>query len=263
MSRLLVLRGSEPLRVRGLLSQFASLFPDAALFDAAPQGEEMPTKTGKPVSHDLGFFIDGEPLIQRGKTDEVSAHRALFSLRTDHLMSVTGGPAVLQGVFRFGSFLCAVAGQLHSNSSIVQHTADLPLSVRSNLRGRSEVELFFHHFLSRLHDADPAYLSLVELPAEVVVASLCKTLRHASPVEPAAGILAAVSHGDSVVLASVGRASLCYKQNAPDAGAVGPSTLVVGETENVAACEGFSIVPEGRVLLLANRGSKVSVLPFG
>lgn len=266
MSRFLALRSVETIRVRSLPAPLLSALPDFSQADAMPpqtaSKEAAPKPAGNTVRHDLGFFVGAEPLLQRGKTDETSAIRALAGLRTDQFFSVLTDKPQAQGVFRYQLFMCAVFGHLHPVSSRAQHTADLPITLRNNLRGRSEAELFFHQFLSRLHDADPAYLAAIELAPEVLVAALDRTLRNTLPVEGGPGIVAAIGHGDLLVVACRGQAHLSYQmvsgQNQPETAI----TLVVGDllAENHAA--GFCPVPANKALLVSKRGASASLCPL-
>ena len=258
MSRLLVLRSSEPVRARGLFHRVAGFVPQAALVDAVPAGDDAPAAPGKTVSHDQGFYIDGEPLIQRGKSEELSAYRATANLRTDQLMSVIGEPPLQQGVFRYRQFLCAVVGQLQPTAARAHHTADLPVSLRDNLRGRSEAELFFLGLLGNLHDADPAYLTTAELSAEAAVAVLAKMLRQAVPDEAGTGVVAALSHGDMLVIARRGQSSLHYQVTSEgQTPAQGQKvTLAVAEVGSTPVFGEPNAVPDGKALVLAARGSR-------
>ena len=262
MSRLLVLRSSEPVRARGLFQRVVGLVPPAALVDAVPGGDDAPPVASKAVQHDQGFYIDGEPLIQRSRPDELAAYRATANLRTNQILSVVGEPPLLQGVFRYRQFLCAVMGQLQPAAARSQHTADLPMLLRDNLRGRSEAELFFHGLLSNLHDADPAYLTAAELTAEVAVAVLAKVLRQAVPDEAGPGVVAALSHGDLLVIARRGKSSLRYQvvSEGQTPASSQQLTLAVAEVESESLGGELSAVPDGKALVLAACGTRPSLL---
>ncbi len=262
MSRLILLRSSEPVRLRGLLQRVPGVAPAAALIDASPAGEEPPASPGKTVQIDQGFVIGGEPLIQRSSQDELVAYRSMGNLRTDQLLTAIGTPPPSQGVFRYRQFLFAVIGQLSPVESRAQHTADLPLQLRDNLRGRSEAELFFHQVLSHLHDADPAYLTAGELSPEVSVAVLAKALRQAVPDEQAAGVVAALSHGDQLVVARRGHSTLRY-HSLTEGSSPAPLThltLAVATVEGESVTAELTPVPEGQALVISPRKSRPTLV---
>lgn len=253
------------MRARGLFQRVAGLVPQAALAESVPTGDDAPAPVGKPVSHDQGFYIDGEPLIQRGKTDELSAYRATANLRTDQLLSVIGEPPLQQGVFRYRQFLCAVMGQLQPTQARAQHTADLPMQLRDNLRGRSEAELLFLELLGNLHDADPAYLTTSELSAEAAVAVLAKVLHKVVPDETGVGVVAALSHGDMLVIARRGQSSLRYQvvSEGPTPAQSQKVALAVAEVGSPTLAGEASVVPDGKALVLAARGSRPMLISLG
>lgn len=260
MSRLLLLRSSEPVRLRGVLSRVPGLIPAAALTDVAP--DEPPAAPDKAVLLDIGFVIGGEPLLQRGRHEELSAYRALASLRTDQLLAAIGD--VGQGVFRYHHFMLAVIGKIAPSESRAQHTADLPLQLRDNLRGRSEAELLFHQVLADLHDADPAYLTAGELRAEVLVAVVAKTLRRIVPDDAAPGVVIAISHDEQAVIARRGQGSLRYLC-VSESSSAGPSqqqTLVIGTTDSDGVSSELSTVADGQALVLASRSSRPLLMPL-
>ena len=262
MSRLILLRSSEPVRLRGLLQRVPGVVPAAALGDAPPAGDEPPAPSGKTVQLDQGFVIGGEPLVQRGSQDELVAYRALGNLRTDQLLAVIGAPPPSQGVFRYRQFLFAVSGQLSPIESRAQHTADLPLQLRDNLRGRSEAELFFHQVLSHLHDADPAYLTAGELSPEVSVAVLAKALRQAVPDEQGAGVVAALSHGDQLVVARRGLSTLRYHSHSEGSspGPITHLTLAVATVGGESLGAELTAVPEGQALVISPRTGRPTLI---
>lgn len=260
MSRLLLLRSSEPVRLRGVLSRVPGLANAAALSDVAVGQEEPAAAPDKTVQLDVGFVIGGEPLLQRGRQDETAAYRALAGLRTDQLMATVGTSP--QGVFRYHHFMFAVAGQLASQQGRSQLTADLPLPLRDNLRGRSEAELLFHQVLTDLHDADPAYLTASELRTEVLAAVLGKALRRIVPSESAPGVLIALSHDEQVVITRRGQGSLRFL-SVTEPSSSGPSqqqTLVAGATDGDALPSELAVVPEGQALAIASRSSRPTLL---
>lgn len=260
MSRLLLLRSSEPVRLRGVLSQVPGVAPAAALSDVAVGADEPAAAPDKTVQLDVGFVLGGEPLIQRGRQEELSAYRALASLRTDQLLATVGTSP--QGVFRYHHFMLAVAGQLVDQKGRAQLTSELPIQLRDNLRGRSEAELLFHQVLSDLHDADPAYLTASELRTEVLAAVLGKTLRRIAPDESAPGVLIALSHDEQVVVAKRGHGSLRYLSHSEPSSPSHQQTLALGTTDPDELPSALVSVPEGQALAIASRASRPTLLPL-
>ncbi|MBP6608468.1 MAG: hypothetical protein KA258_02695 [Deltaproteobacteria bacterium] len=262
MSRLILLVSSEPVRVRGVLSRIPGVVPAAALVDVPAASEDAPPVAGKTVQLDQGFFIGGEPLVQRGSHEELASYRTLAGLRTDQLLAVVGEPPLSQGVFRYRQFLCAVTGQLGPNPSRAQHTAELPVPLRDNLRGRSEAELFFHQLLGHLHDADPAYLTAAELTAETAAAVLAKALRQAVPDEQGPGVVVALSHGELLVIARRGVCSLRHHSlsEGPGAAASQQLTVAVAEVGSPPLAGDLLAVPPGKALCLTSRSSRPTLI---
>lgn len=265
MSRLILLRSSEPVRLRGLLSRVSGVVPAAALAEVAPTGDEPPPPVGKPVQLDQAFVIGGEPLLQRGSHDELAGYRALANLRTDQLLAVVGEPPLGQGVFRYRQFLFAVTGKLSPSESRAQHTADLPIQVRDNLRGRNDAELLFHQVLGHLHDADPAYLTAGELSPEVSIAVLAKALRQVVPDDQGPGVVAALSHGDQLVVARRGSCTLRYHSHS-EGSAPGPQqhlTLVVAEVGSESLGGELTHVPADQALVVSARAPRPRLIALG
>ena len=250
------------MKLRGVLARIPGVVPPAALADAVAAADDAPLVPGHTVQIDQGFFIGGEPLIQRGTHDEQAGYRALANLKTDQLLAAIAEPSHSQGVFRYRDFLCAVTGRLSRSESRAQHTADLPMQLRDNLRGRSESELFFHQILSNLHDADPAYLTAAELTAEVATAVLAKVLRQVVPDEQGPGVVAALSHGELLVIARRGSGSLRYQSLAEGQGPAASQqlTLAVAELGQAPPAAEPSEVPTGKALVLTARTARPTLL---
>ena len=129
-------------------------------------------------------------LIQRGKSEELSAYRATANLRTDQLMSVIGEPPFQQGVFRYRHGLCAVVGQFQPTAARApSHRRPARFAAGQPARSRSEAELFSRPAWQP--DADPAYPVLPSCLPEAAVAVLAKDAAPNGSDESRLGVVAA------------------------------------------------------------------------
>lgn len=231
MNRLIAYRSSEPERLRTVLRSHPEALPGGGGSGGADKtpvpgesGESAPVRAPAQWARwGVGFYVGGEPLVQRWSDEAARGLSAVLDLRSDNLIAqartAKAGDAATQTStaeppFRFRRFTLAVQGELGALGRERQaHAAELPDFLRAHLRGTSDAEALFYQFLSRLHEAEPTYLTRPELPAEVAVAALGQVL-HAAAATTEAGAPtqhAALSNGQWLVVARRGPQPLWYR----------------------------------------------------
>lgn len=230
MNRLIAYRSSVPERLRTVLRGHPGVLLGAGTggSDKTPvpgEGSERPAvpPPAQWARWGVGFYVGGEPLLQRWSDETARGLAAVLDLRSDNLIAqartVSGGDAATlactaEPPFRFRRFTLAVQGDLGRLAhERVARTAELPDFLRAQQRGSSAAEALLFQFLLRLHEADPTYLTRADLPAEVAVAALGQVL-HAAATASEAGPLgqhAALSNGQWLVVARRGPQPLWYQ----------------------------------------------------
>lgn len=231
MNRLIAYRSSEPERLRTVLRSHPEALPGGGGSGGADKtpvpGESgegaVPRAPAQWARWGVGFYVGGEPLLQRWSDDAARGLAAVLDLRSDNLIAQArtaraGDQAtqtsMAEAPFRFRRFTLAVQGELGILAQERQaRLGELPDFLRAPLRGTSCAEALFYEFLLRLHEAEPTYLSRPELPAEVAVAALGQVL-HAAAATTEAGAPAqhaALSNGHWLVVARRGPQPLWYR----------------------------------------------------
>lgn len=133
-----------------------------------------------PLGWGIGFYQSGEVLLRRRPIDDrpvIEMADAAGTVRTDvligHVRRATVGGLRTENThpFRYRSWLFAQSGTIEGFDRLRDRLLEsLPEFLRRNVRGETDSELFFHLFLSFLHDA--AQLHDGHVPAEHVVSSL-------------------------------------------------------------------------------------------
>ena len=118
---------------------------------------------GEPLGWGVGFYQSGEVLLRRRPIDDrpiVDIAEAAEKVRTDvllgHVRRATVGGLRTENThpFRYRSWLFAQTGTIQGFERLRARLLEsLPEFLRRNVRGDTDSELFFHLFLSFLHDA--------------------------------------------------------------------------------------------------------------
>jgi predicted glutamine amidotransferase len=121
------------------------------------------TEPGEPLGWGVGFYQSGEVLLRRRPLDDrpvVDMSEAAEKVRTDallgHVRRATVGGLRTENThpFRYRSWLFAQTGTIQGFEHLRPRLFEsLPEFLRRNVRGDTDSELFFHLFLSFLHDA--------------------------------------------------------------------------------------------------------------
>jgi len=120
-------------------------------------------RPGEPLGWGIGFYQSGEVLLRRRPIDDrpvIEMAEAAQGLRTDvlvgHVRRATVGGLRTENThpFRYRSWLFAQTGTVQGFERLRDRLLDsLPEFLRRNVRGDTDSEIFFHLFLSFLHDA--------------------------------------------------------------------------------------------------------------
>lgn len=221
MTRLLAYRGNEPERLRIALSSLrATLFPDVSDEDLLTEGNADKQPSGPKTRWGLGYYIGGEPHVQRFAGMPLHGFTGLRALRSDVAL-LQRGDADAHNVppYRYGRLLLSMQGtvpapslppgSLSTVAPLVPETSlELPAFLRRNLRDGSAGELLLHRFCARLYEADPEYLKDPRLPVEValaVLSAVVPTIRGAGQLQ------VAVSNGDWLIVARRGSQPIFYR----------------------------------------------------
>ncbi|MCK6534422.1 MAG: class II glutamine amidotransferase [Polyangiaceae bacterium] len=118
---------------------------------------------GEALGWGIGFYQAGEVLLRRRPIDDrplIEIAEAAQGLRTDvlvgHVRRATVGALRTENThpFRYRSWLFAQTGTIQGFDRLRGRLLEsLPEFLRRNVRGETDSELFFHLFLSFLHDA--------------------------------------------------------------------------------------------------------------
>jgi hypothetical protein len=229
MNRLIAYRSSQPERLRTVLRSHPGALPIRDGSDKTPvPGEAVDaaaaSKPGEWARWGVGFYVDGEALVQRWSDEVARGLAAVLDLRSNNLIAkartanasdLSTQTSTAEPPFRFRRYTLAVQGDLSALASErAARNAELPDFLRTQLRGTTDAEALFYQFLLRLHEADPTYLSRPELPAEVAVAALGQVLHAAGGPTGEGGAPAqhaALSNGRWLIVARRGPQPLWYR----------------------------------------------------
>lgn len=230
MSRFIVYRGNEPERQRLAIHSLRSLLfsdiPDEELLsDGSP---ERPV-TGTRTRWGLGYYVGGEPHVQRFAAAPAAGFAALRALRCEialgHATDVAAddNPA-LASPHRYGRLLLSGQSQPGTGSTVMalpsgafstdaplllERSVSIPEFLRRNMRDGGPAEILLHRFCARLHEADPDYLQAPQLPLELALAVLAAVV---PPSMAGSSQQVAISNGDWLIVARRGPVPLYYRQ---------------------------------------------------
>jgi len=220
MDRLIAYRANEPERLRAsLLSERPVLFPDLSdeVLAEASGTDERPAEMPAKLRWGIGYYIGGEPHIQRFSATLAEGYAALKSLRTGVVIAQVGAPGTTSvPPYRYGRYLLGLHGTVPKlDVQQSELTQALPAFLHYNLRDHSAGERLLHLVCGRLHEAAPEYLQDPGLSPEVAVAALAAVL-HAV-VGPGAGpqpaertLTMTMTNGDWLAVAQQGGPAIWY-----------------------------------------------------
>src|SRR5579859_2421715 len=199
--------------------------PDLAARAMAFEGEALRARSkGPPLGWGLGFYQGGEVLMRRRPIDErpeIDVASLAADVRADlligHVRHATVGVLRTENThpFRYRQWLFAQAGTVSEFDQVRDRlVASVPEFLRGGIRGDTDAEVFFHVFLSFLHDAGRLSDGLVE-PA-MVREALRSSLAVVDGVTAEVGTDAAklnlmVSDGDKLVAVHRSDAAMCLR----------------------------------------------------
>ncbi len=153
----------------------------------------------------IGFYQSGEVLLRRRPIDdrrEIDMAQAAQNVRTDvligHVRRATVGGHRTENThpFRYRSWLFAQTGTIMGFERLRGRLLEsLPEFLRRNVRGETDSELFFHLFLSFLHDA--GQLNDGPVPSQAVSTALRSSIALVDRLSAEEGY--AENHGDILV----------------------------------------------------------------
>lgn len=232
MERLIAYRANKPERLHAaLLAKQTLLFPevpqealstDSANSDPGQSGEQ---DTAAKLRWGIGYYIGGEPHVQRFVATLQQGIIALSALRADVVLAQAGPEDSAVSPYRYGRYLLGLHGPVPKLSG-AELFAPLPPFLQANLRDHSPAERLLHRVLGRLHDAAPEYLQDPALAPEVAVAALAAVLRSVggaslstpasanSNPSPEASCSMTMTNGDWLIIAQHGASSIWYEDQA-------------------------------------------------
>ncbi len=138
------------------------------------------SEEGQTLGWGIGFYQAGEVLLRRRPIDDrplIEIAEATRGLRTDamigHVRRATVGALRTENThpFRYRSWLFGQTGTIQGFERLRERLLEsLPEFLRRNVRGDTDSEIFFHLFLSFLHDS--GHLNDADVATEHVVAAL-------------------------------------------------------------------------------------------
>ena len=168
-------------RLFGLIGNRADLA--TRIFASEAEGLRVQSK-GTPLGWGIGFYQGGEVLMRRRPIDgdEVDVAKIASDVRADvligHVRSATVGTLRTENThpFRYRQWLFAQTGTVSEFDAVRDRLVQsVPEFLRGGIRGETDSEIFFHVFLSFLHDAGRLNDIVVEAPVivEALRSSLC------------------------------------------------------------------------------------------
>jgi hypothetical protein len=188
MNRLIAYRGNEPERLRAaFLAERSLLFPEAAEVDV-PEAEQR----GPTLRFGIGYYIGGEPQVQRFLATPAQGFASLRGLRADMVVAqVAAQTAASIPPYRYGPYLLGLHGEVpRLDVQQSELTQALPTFLHHNLRDHSPGERLLHLVCGRLHEVAPEYLADRGLAPEVAVAALAFVLQAVVGPAPVAAFVA-------------------------------------------------------------------------
>ncbi|HEY1695636.1 MAG TPA: class II glutamine amidotransferase [Polyangiaceae bacterium] len=170
------------------------------------------SKGGAPLGWGVGFYQGGEVLMRRRPIDEraeIDVAKLASDVRADlvmgHVRHATIGPLRTENThpFRYRQWLFAQTGTVNEFEQVRERlVASVPEFLRGGIRGDTDAEVFFHVFLSFLHDA--GRLGDGQVDASLVREALRSSLAVVDGMTAEVGSSAAqlnliVSDGDQLV----------------------------------------------------------------
>jgi glutamine amidotransferase len=170
------------------------------------------SKGGAPLGWGVGFYQGGEVLMRRRPIDEraeIDVAKLASDVRADlvmgHVRHATIGPLRTENThpFRYRQWLFAQTGTVNEFEQVRERlVASVPEFLRGGIRGDTDAEVFFHVFLSFLHDS--GRLSDGQVDASLVREALRSSLAVVDGMTAEVGSSAAqlnliVSDGDQLV----------------------------------------------------------------
>lgn len=158
-----------------------------------------------PLGWGIGFYQSGEVLLRRRPIDDrpvIDLSEAAHGARTDvligHIRQPTVGGLRTENThpFRYRSWLFAQTGTIQGFVRLRERLMEsLPEFLRRNVRGETDSEIFFHLFLSFLHDA--GQLNDGHVPPEHVASALRSSMSLVDRLSAEEGF--PENHGDILV----------------------------------------------------------------
>jgi glutamine amidotransferase len=190
-------------------------------------------RSGSQLGWGIGFYQGGEVLMRRRPIDgdEIDVAKLASDVRADvligHVRTATIGTLRTENThpFRYRQWLFAKTGTLSQFDSIRERLVQsVPEFLRGGIRGETDSEIFFHVFLSFLHDAGRLNDLLVEphVVREALRSSLAVVDGMTAEVGGEPGdVNILLTNGDCVVGLHRGRA-MAYRvfSGKPDADAI-------------------------------------------
>jgi glutamine amidotransferase len=156
-------------RLFGLIGNRADLAGRVLAFEA--DALRVRARSGSQLGWGIGFYQGGEVLMRRRPIDgdEIDVAKLASDVRADvligHVRTATIGTLRTENThpFRYRQWLFAKTGTLAQFDSIRERLVQsVPEFLRGGIRGETDSEIFFHVFLSFLHDAGRLNDLLVE-----------------------------------------------------------------------------------------------------
>jgi glutamine amidotransferase len=158
-----------------------------------------------PLGWGIGFYQSGEVLLRRRPIDDravIDLSEAAHGARTDvligHIRRPTVGGLRTENThpFRYRSWLFAQTGTIEGFVRLRERLMEsLPEFLRRNVRGETDSEIFFHLFLSFLHDA--GHLNDGPVPSAHVASALRSSMSLVDRLSAEEGFTE--NHGDILV----------------------------------------------------------------
>lgn len=172
-------------RLFGFISNRPDLGARASLLYAGPL--TTMARANAPLGFGVGFYQNGEVLLKRRPIvdrPEISPADMVGDVRSDlliaHIRQSEGQAARTENTspFRYRQWLFAYTGALENSPRLSARMAEsIPSFFKRDLRGESGSEIFFHLFLSFLHDAGMLDRPLVDAESVRSALRACVALK--------------------------------------------------------------------------------------
>ncbi len=202
-------------RLFGLIGNRADLA--GRVLGSEAEALRVRTRPGTQLGWGVGFYQGGEVLMRRRPIDgdEVDVAKIATDVRADvligHVRSATVGTLRTENThpFRSRQWLFAQTGTVSEFDAVRDRLVQsVPEFLRGGIRGETDSEIFFHVFLSFLHDAGRLNDIVVEPP--VIIEALRSSLAVVDGMSAEVGGKASevnilVTNGDTIVCLHRGR----------------------------------------------------------